>query len=357
MRRVKLAAVLALGAVVGVVGTRLARRSEHAAPIAPIALPPASITATAHPAADDATSVTFAAYARPASGDKVARIEPNAARKLRPIPLVRAAFDGEAALARVDTGANVQGAAAWLVRRTAAPVDDAGATSEDHVGAELRLAVTSADYVSIEGWGPLAPGRLVVVDERDDTKSALSGIAVTLSPQRLAEAERPARVVVLDLAHDELRATSEEEAERLLATRAHDIGLEGMVRPCNGMFFVETTVERVPATLLVDTGAALTTLDATSRAAKALASSQLAAAKENGRGEALSGDVATTTFAGVDLRVGSFVARGDVDVLARREGYGKRCGNDGALGYDVLRACVLVFGPGSDTLRARCGAG
>ena len=89
--------------------------------------------ATPDSAASNAPSLL--AYGRAdGSGERRAFIDTAAARGLRAIPLVHATFGPEATLARVDTGANVNAAAGWLAHRAGALVEDAGVTSEDHVG-------------------------------------------------------------------------------------------------------------------------------------------------------------------------------------------------------------------------------
>lgn len=98
-------------------------------------------------------------------------------------------------------------------------------------------------------------------------------------------------VVVLDLPRGEMRTASEREALRALSGETSE--LTAGAERCDGMFVVPAFVEGVHVRLIVDTGTGVPSTDPASP-----------------------------------------------------------CAEDGVLGVDVLRACVLVFGPG---LRIRCG--
>lgn len=267
---------------------------------------------------------------------------------LAPLPFVRATFGGEPSWALVDTGAGVHVASTWLARRAGVHTEKKGDNVEDHARVALAADRTDLSAVSLDGWGKLGAGSLLVVDARDGSLAARAGVGLYLSPQGLADG----RAIVLDFERGEMRTADEGEVERALATRRYDLLARG-VRACDGTFGVAATVDGQPATLTLDTGANTSTLYATTAAGRAL---EPRATPSRMRAESASGPVTSKTYRGARVKMGAWSTTTDLELISGGASGASSCPSDGVLGFDELRACVLVFGPAKDTLRARCGA-
>jgi len=261
-----------------------------------------------------------------------------------PLPFVRGTVGREATWMLLDTGAATHVATAAIARRAGLRVSGAGDDIDDH--AEGTLSSTRADLaqVSIEGWGKLPAGKLLVIEQDSASLATKANVGVFLSPQRLEEG----RIVILDLRVAEMRTGDELDVQRTLATRAKDPLGQG-VRSCSGVFVVAARIDGQSADLLLDTGATRTALYETAPAGKLLAPR---ATKSNLNGESPSGKVASRTVRGVRIEAADWQTTSDVELIGGAPPEG--CAADGVLGFSALRSCVIVFGPRRGQLRTKC---
>jgi hypothetical protein len=245
------------------------------------------------------------------------------------VPLVRATIGRVSTWMQLDSGASEHTMPGFLARR-AELAPDAGASR-----------------IVIDGWGRLDEGPLALREEDPTLPGARAGIAGLLSPQRL----EPSRIVALDLSRSEMRLVTEPEATRVLASKKSE--LTATADRCQGMYVVAARVEGVEVRLLVDTGATQTALYGRSRAGTALLPR---AVDSRGRSFSVDGAMTTRTYEAARIDVGDVHGVRDLLLLVNLRSLGgedaSACAEDGVLGIDVLRACVLVF---DGRLRIRCG--
>jgi len=263
---------------------------------------------------------------------------------LAPLPFVRGSVGRESTWMLLDTGASTHVATAAVVRRGGLRAVGAGEEIEDHTSATLSSKGTDLAQVSLDGWGKMPAGRLLVIEQADASLATKANVGVFLSPQRLDEA----RIVILDLRIAEVRTADELEVIRTLATRTRDPLVRG-VRVCSGVFVASARIEGQAADLLIDTGATRSTLYEGTEAGKLLAPRTT---KSNLQSETPSGKLQSRTFRGAHIEAGDFQVTSDVEIFSG--GPPADCKTDGVLGFPALRSCVLVFGPRRGQLRARC---
>jgi predicted aspartyl protease len=258
-----------------------------------------------------------------------------------PLPLVRGTIGGKETLMLVDTGANSHVIAGWFAKRAALAVTKRGDVGTDHAGKSITTRRVDHPQVTIDQWGPLAEGPMLVTDLPPIIEKL--GIGAFVSPQRLTE---EGDAVVVDLREGEMRAAWFDEASRgenptgaLLA--ADDArACEDTASPIKGLaFVVPATIEGVAASLLLDTGAQRSDVLARSPPGKALARKSVASREQM---YGASGKLTARTVPAAKVLVGSVPMTLDVDLIGgESDAY---CPRDGALSMDVLRACVLVLG-------------
>jgi hypothetical protein len=170
-----------------------------------------------------------------------------------------------------------------------------------------------------------------------------AGIGGILSPQALAV---EGRGVVLDLAGGAMNDVPLEEALQA-ATTAKGSALP-QPRACGNpqassaagrVFVVDAQIEGAPAVLEIDSGATQSSIFGGSTAGRRIAGR----AKAQATAYAASGKVSVPVLEGARVDAGAVTATADIDILpGTRE---VPCHIDGFLGMDVLKSCVLVFGP------------
>ena len=264
-----------------------------------------------------------------------------------PSPLVDAVVGGQPTTLLVDTGATHHVVAAWLAAEIAAPVTTAGDVGVDHAGKRVQVSRLEGTGLSLSGWGPVdAPG-LLVIPVPDALRRA--GIGGVLSPQSLAAG---GRAIVLDLRAGAMTEAPLDEALRRLAAvqgAALPVELGACAEPRSGReLTAPATIDGIPVTLKVDTGATQSSLFVATAVRKRLA----AGASKTRSAYAASGKHAVAVREGATLALGSFTTSIDIDIIpsAPRQG----CPTDGFVGMDVLRGCVLVLAEGRSL--AACAA-
>jgi hypothetical protein len=262
-----------------------------------------------------------------------------------PLPLVHGSVGGEPTWMLVDTGTNSHVLAGWLARRLGYKAAARGDVGTDHAGHEISTTRVEHASVTIDGWGTLADGPILVAEIPSPIEKL--GIGVFLSPQSLAEGAS----VVLDLPGREMHLASYSSAEKELRARGRAItpegGLacvddEGSIRGLAYVIPAEVARERVM--LLVDSGAERTDVFAESKVGRTLLPRS---APNKEQMYAASGRIQTRTVRKVPVSLGGWSGQADVDIIpGTSDPY---CPRDGVVSMDVLSSCVLVLGPGRMT--------
>jgi hypothetical protein len=268
---------------------------------------------------------------------------------LAPLPFVRGTVGDEPTWMLVDTGAATHVATSQIAKRGGVRTATSSEELEDHSRATLSAARADLSQISLEGWGKMPRGRLLVIEQEEGGIAAKANVGVFLSPQKLGQSLEDKKAMVLDLRAAEMRIVGEDEVSKVLGSRPHDPLVRG-VRACNGVFVVQAEIEGEPVNLILDTGATRSTLYEATAAGKRLAPK---AVKSTMRGEAPSGKVESRTYPGARIASGGLSVTSDLELFAGSPP--SDCSNDGVLGFPALRSCVLVFGPQRGQLRARCG--
>ncbi len=270
-----------------------------------------------------------------------------------PLPLVHGTVGGEPVWMLVDTGANSHVIAGWVARKLKMPLRPLGEVGSDHTGRAMNAYAVLRAKASIDGWGAIDSGPMVVADVPEPI--ARIGIGAFVSPQALATDDEG---VVLDLAHHEMRRAPWADAVRWLdAGAGSPIGSSEGARFCESdMGFIRGLAFVVPAEidgrkvyLLLDTGAHHTDLLTTSRAGSALS------ARSTASGEpmyAASGLVRTRVVRAARVKLGGWAMTTDLDLVPGSAD--RTCPRDGAVSMDVLAQCTLVLG--RRALLGRCGS-
>ena len=244
----------------------------------------------------------------------------------------------------LDTGASTHVATATVARRAGLRTTGTGDDVEDHAQATLSSTRADLAQVTLDGWGRMPAGKLLIIEQADASLATKANVGVFLSPQRLDEG----RIVILDLRVAEMRNGDELDVIRTMATRPSDPLRQG-VRGCSGVFVLSTRIDGQAADLLIDTGATRSVVYETSGAGKLLSPRTT---KSTLNGEVPSGKVPSRTFRDAHIEAGDWQVTSDIELFSG--GPPADCKTDGVLGFPALRSCVLVFGPRHGQLRAKC---
>ena len=258
-----------------------------------------------------------------------------------PLPLVHGTIAGEPTWMLVDSGANSHVIARWLAKKAHLPMKSLGEVGTDHTGTPVNTYSVERPNATIDAWGPLDAGPMLVTDVPEAIERL--GIGAFISPQWLgAEGE----AVVMDLARREMSTAPFAEAVNRIGTRGRAL-VPGGGRICEDSgsairglaFVIPAVIEGQPVNLLVDTGAHRTDLLTTSRVGKRLGSRSVPSQEQM---YAASGLVHTRLVRGARVRVGEWSVTADMDLIPGIAD--PVCPRDGVVSMDVLKSCVLVLG-------------
>jgi predicted aspartyl protease len=268
-----------------------------------------------------------------------------------PLPLVHGTIAGQPVWMLVDTGANSHVIASWVARKAGFSLRPLGDVGSDHTGRAVSAYTVEHPGVSIDDWGPLADGPMLVTDVPEPIERI--GIGAFISPQWLAAA---GDALVLDLANREMHTAAWDDASRALEVLpGQEIAPRG-VRLCRddasaikGLAFVlRASVDGHGVDLLLDTGAHRTDLLSTSQAARLLAAR---ATPNREQMYAASGLVKTSLVRAADVRIGDWSLTSDIDLVPGVAD--PLCPRDGVVSMDALQSCTLLLA--RDQVRGRCG--
>jgi len=265
--------------------------------------------------------------------------------ELVPVPLVHGTISGEPTWMLLDTGAGTHFMSDWMARKANVKQKKTRTEVADHARVTLNVTLADRSLVTIEQWGRLVPGELLVVDGDEDGIAAKAGIGVVLSPQELEED----RAVILELDRGEIRTGSEVDAVRALAARKVAFDADD-IEYCHGVFSIAAKVEGEAVRLTVDTGSADTDLFSLTKPGRALTPRSV---PTKFKSETASGPIVTRTYKNARISVGGLNLRKDITLIAGAPEVD--CPVDGVVGIDILRSCVLVFGSTKGKLRMACG--
>jgi predicted aspartyl protease len=268
-----------------------------------------------------------------------------------PLPLVHGTVNGEPVWMLVDTGANSHVIASWVARKVGLPMRALGDVGSDHTGRAVSAYTVDHPVVSIDEWGPLVDGPMLVTDVPEPI--ARIGIGAFVSPQWLAAR---GDAVVLDLPAREMRSEPWDDAQKAMdAVPGREIAPNG-ARLCEdtasaikGLAFVlPASIDGHGVDLLVDTGAHRTDLLTTSKAGKLLAGRARPSKEQM---YAASGLVRTSLVRAAAVRIGEWSMTTDIDLVPGIAD--PVCPRDGVVSMDALASCTLLLG--RKQLRGRCG--
>jgi hypothetical protein len=254
--------------------------------------------------------------------------------RIVPVPLVHGTISGEPTWMLLDSGAGTHFLSDWLAKRANVKQKKTRTEVADHARVTLNVALADRSLITIEQWGRLIPGELLVVDGDEGGIAAKAGIGVVLSPQELEDD----RAVILELDHGEIRTGSE-----VVGIETDDIAF------CHGVFSIAAKIEGESVRLTVDTGSADTDLFTLTKPGRALSPRSVPAKFKS---ETASGPLVTRTYKNARINVGALSIRKDIDLVPGAPEID--CPVDGVLGIDILRSCVLVFGSKKGKLRMSC---
>ncbi len=252
--------------------------------------------------------------------------------------MVRATVGGIETQLMVDTGANTHVITAWLARKAGLELRSAGDSGTDHAGRAIKPQRSERPNIRIETWGSLHD-QPALVAEVPDTLEKL-GIGGFVSPQQLATEDR---YIVLDLERAEMRTSTKDDLPKI---QGRVLG-RGQPRVCvddstplrSRSFVVKGSIETQDVDLLVDTGAPMSDLLASSVAGKAVLPRTI---ENKDEVYAASGKVHPRLLKSAKLAIGEVEAVVDINVMTGGED--AFCPRDGVVAMDVLRHCVLIFG-------------
>ena len=268
-----------------------------------------------------------------------------------PLPLVHGTVAGEPVWMLVDTGANSHVIASWVARKVGLSMHPLGDVGSDHTGRAVTAYTVEHPGVTIDDWGPLTDGPMLVTDVPEPI--ARIGIGAFVSPQWLANA---GDAVVLDLPNRGMRTAPWEDAVKALeAVPGREVAPNG-ARLCEdtasaikGLAFVlPASIDGHGVDLLLDTGAHRTDLLTTTRVGRILAG-RAGPSKE--QMYAASGLVKTSLVRAAAVKIGEFVLTTDIDLVPGVSD--PVCPRDGVVSMDALASCTLLLG--RKQLRGRCG--
>jgi predicted aspartyl protease len=268
-----------------------------------------------------------------------------------PLPLVHGTVAGEPVWMVVDTGATSHVIASWLARKVRLPMHALGEVGSDHTGRAVTVYTVENPGVSIDGWGALAGGPMLVSDMPEPFEGI--GIGVSLSPQWLGTSDD---AVVLDLPHHEMRTAPWAEAVKALEGAP---GREIARRPARlcrdtgsaiqGLEFVlPASIDGHGVDLLLDTGAERTDLLTPTRVGRIVAGR---ARPSQEQVYAAAGRVKTRLVQAAEVKIGEWSLTTDIDLVPGVSD--PMCPRDGVVSMDALSTCTLLLG--RKQLRGRCG--
>jgi predicted aspartyl protease len=268
-----------------------------------------------------------------------------------PLPLVHGTVSGEPVWMLVDTGANSHVIASWVARKVGFSMRALGDVGSDHTGRAVTAYTVEHPRVTIDDWGALADGPMLVTDVPEPI--ARIGIGAFVSPQWLA-AEGDA--LVLDLPAREMRTEPWDDAARALDERGGRELAPGGARLCEdgasaikGLAFVlPASVDGHGVDLLLDTGAHRTDLLTTSKAGRLLAGRAKPSKEQM---YAASGLVRTSLVRAAEVKIGDWTITSDIDLVPGVAD--PVCPRDGVVSMDALESCTLLLG--RKQMRGRCG--
>src|SRR5579863_1600063 len=79
-----------------------------------------------------------------------------------PLPLVHGTIAGQPVWMLVDTGANSHVIASWVARKVGLSMHSLGDVGSDHTGRAVSAYTVDRPAVTIDEWGPLAEGPMLV---------------------------------------------------------------------------------------------------------------------------------------------------------------------------------------------------
>jgi len=258
-----------------------------------------------------------------------------------PLPLVEGTIGGEHAWMLVDTGANSHVIARWLAKKAKLAMKPLGDVGTDHTGRAVTTYSTDHPNVTIDGWGPLEDGPMLVTDVPEPIEKL--GIGGFISPQWLgAEGE----AVVMDLVSKTLSTAPYDDALRSIEARGKALVPTGG-RICEDTgsaikglaFVIPATIDGSKVDLLLDTGAHRTDLLTTAKVGQRLVPRSVPSQEQM---YAASGLVRTRLVRGAGVKVGDYAITTDIDLIPGVAD--PVCPRDGVVSMDVLKSCVLVLG-------------
>ncbi len=263
-----------------------------------------------------------------------------------PLPVVHGTVMGHPTWMLVDTGANSHVIAGWFAKKIGLPMAKLGDVGTDHAGRTIATFRVEHPKVSLDEWGDLEDGPMLVTAVPPIIEKL--GIGAFVSPQKLNE---EGDAVVLDLAANEVRAAYFDDVPKGDGALLLDGGTrvcEDTQSPIKGLAYVApANVGGTPAWLLVDTGAHRSDVLAGSTPGKTLAHKSVANKEEM---YGASGKLTSRTIPRATVIVGDVERTLDVDLIGGESD--PYCPRDGVLSMDVLRGCVLVLG--RKQISARC---
>jgi predicted aspartyl protease len=268
-----------------------------------------------------------------------------------PLPLVHGTVAGQPIWMLVDTGANSHVIASWVAIKAGMPMRALGDVGSDHTGHAVSAYTVDHPGMSIDGWGALTDGPMLVTDVPEPI--ARIGIGAFVSPQWLAAA---GEAVVLDLPNREMRTAPWDDAVKALEQApGREIAPAG-ARLCEdtaiaikGLAFVlPASIDGHGVDLLLDTGAHRTDLLTTSKTGRVLAGRAKPSREQM---YAASGLVKTSLVRAAAVKIGEWSLTTDIDLVPGVAD--PVCPRDGVVSMDALSSCTLLLG--RKQLRGRCG--
>jgi hypothetical protein len=267
-----------------------------------------------------------------------------------PLPLLHGTVGGQPTWMLVDSGANSHVIAQWLAKKAKLALRPLGEVGTDHTGRAVMTYSADEPRVTVDGWGALAEGPMLVTEVPAAIEEL--GIGAFISPQWLGEDDEG---VVVDFVHGTVSAAPFDDAVRGLAGRGRDLApaggklCEDIGSPIRGLgFVIPASVEGNAVQLLLDTGAYRTDLLTSAGAGKRLASRSVANREQM---YAASGLVHTRLVKAAHVAVGAFSIVSDVELVPGSAD--PACPRDGVVSMDVLKSCVVVLG--RKQMTGRCG--
>lgn len=257
------------------------------------------------------------------------------------LAFVHAAVNGVSTVLLVDSGATDHVLASWFVERwnidSYTNPDD---VAVDHDGERIRARRAANVRLSLDGWGHVATSDPFVIDL--PSIFAENGIGGILAPQLL---RRAGARLVLDLVGGSIAlesgncASSAAESPHGCALTAAPIeSCAPDARGVGPLFALPTTINGIVTMLVLDTGARESDVFASSRTGGELTS---VPGRNPTDGYVISGRSPGISIPSVNIQIGSCTF--SESIILDSGAPGKLCRQDGVLGIDVLRSCILAI--------------